>query len=180
MLALPPVDTATPFPEYDAFSFHLRNTKSIFVRLDGPNLLISHPHPRHRIPKRRLWDDPLITSDIIFIRHSHYNIYGAKVEIVPTGLAKKRCWCKKYPIAITLACKDRYVAKLAEVETSSPVESESNGSVSFSKDDKGNGSVKVAGRGVEGLRGEVHKEEGKCWGKTLYLFARTDREKDDW
>lgn len=165
MLTLPAVETINPFPDYDASGFHLRNTKSVFVRLNGPNLLISFPHPRHHIPKRRLWNDPLINNDIIFVQHQHYNMHGAKVEIVPTELPKKRCWSKKYPISIILACKDRHVGKLTTVEALNPVET----------DNKGN--TNVVG---EKLQGVVHKEEGKCSGKILFLFARTDREKDDW
>lgn len=236
-----PVDSVA-YPTYDAFRYHLRTTKPVFVRLDGPVLVMSFPHHKHRIPKRRLWSDPVIATDHIFVRHQQFNIYGARIEvcrdhlpliiitasvtillhvvvkkylfqhqIVPIGLARKRVWCKKYPISITITSTDKFCGKLLatglpgqssggtpgedsidesgsaiarDTITSSSTKSTTGAStaaaVSYSKGDQG---VKVDGGAISGkekYKGEVYREEGSCAGKTIYLFARTDREKDDW
>lgn len=160
MLTLPPLENKAVFPNYQCYTFHLRKTRAVFVRLDGPNLLISHPHPKHVIPKRRLWNDPIIQSEIIFVRHEHYNLFGSKVEIVPVDVPEKKVWSKKYPIALNLACRDRHLGKPASEDG---VEMKAKSATESKRD----------------LKGEVLKDTD-CPVKTLFLFARTDREKDDW
>ncbi|CAL8124139.1 unnamed protein product [Orchesella dallaii] len=150
---------------YSPLTHHLRSTKVVFIRIHGYNLLVSYPHSKHKIPKRRLWNDPIINTDHMFVRHTQYNLHGSKIEIVPIGLSKKRVWCKKYPISITLACQDHMVGKIQEV-----VEDDA---VNFNSKEDG----KVDLRNTR-VKGQVTKES--CDGRVLFLFARTDREKDDW
>jgi len=76
--------------DYDVATCHFRQTRVVFVRLDESNLYLSYPHPRHRIPKRRLWSDPVVNMEHMFVRHKVYSISGAEISIVPVGLAKKR------------------------------------------------------------------------------------------
>lgn len=130
------------------------------------------------------------------------------MQIVPEGLAKKRIWCKKYPIAVTFATAEKFCGELLNdgIDPSSGggVDKEVNsgkakqekregnkkdggekegGKVTFSKDEKGNEKVRVSSGGKESAnkpKGEVYRDGVSCAGKTIYLFARCDREKDDW
>jgi hypothetical protein len=76
--------------DYDVDNCTFRQTKLVFVRLDGYNLYLSYPHPRFRIPKRRLYNDPPIATEMIFVQHKVFSISGAQVAIVPDGLAQRR------------------------------------------------------------------------------------------
>ena len=128
---------------------------------------------------------PQISTDHSFVRHNSYNIAGATVSIAPEGLAKKRVWNRKYPIAIKLPSQ----SILATVSPSSSsdnldpgngVESEktnvntSSGAAasSTSTSTSGNAEKKVE------YKKEINRED--CSHKVIYLFSRTDREKDDW
>jgi len=167
------------------------------MRLDGNNLFISFPHPKMRIPKRRLWNDPVVTSDYIFIRHSVYNVSGASIQIAPEKLAKRRTWNKKYPICIKFPnCS--VVAKisptesvenlLVAIESGPGPSSAANTTVNYNVNtagvsvNKGNTALNASSNDTDGsvksTRNGVIRED--CSSKSLFLFARTDREKDIW
>lgn len=57
-------------------------------------------HTKSKVPKRALWNESKIKPH--FTHHRVYNLLGAKVTLLPEGLAKKRHWSKKYPICVTL------------------------------------------------------------------------------
>ncbi|XP_044252894.1 testis-expressed protein 2 isoform X2 [Tribolium madens] len=87
------------FPDnYNPHTYHISQTQSVFLRLQGNLLRLSHT--KSKVAKRALWNEPKIKP--IFTHHRVYNLSGAQVELLPVGLAKKRHWSKKYPICVTL------------------------------------------------------------------------------
>nr|XP_034180834.1 testis-expressed protein 2 [Osmia lignaria] len=83
---------------YEPNNYHVARTKSVFFRLEGNILRIMET--RMKIPKKAVWDEP--KQKLKFVRRRVYNLAGARIELVPYGLARKRRWSKKYPICITL------------------------------------------------------------------------------
>lgn len=83
---------------YNPHNYHISQTQSVFLRLQANLLRISHS--KSKVPKRALWNEPKIKPT--FTHHRIYNLLGAKITLLPDGLAKKRHWSKKYPICITL------------------------------------------------------------------------------
>ena len=154
--------------DYDPFNCNVRLTRIAFVRLEGHLLSLSYPHPKHRIPKRPLWNDPPLTTEVNFVRHCLYNISGAVVSIAPEGLARNRAWNKKYPIAICFP-QNSIVAAVAPGVSTEPLEGKEN-------------PEETNGKSIDMDRREQKKEILKedCSFKTVWLFSRTDREKDDW
>lgn len=68
------------------------------MKLEGCNLRISYT--KTKIAKRALWDEKI--DKVVFYQHRLYNLTGARVFLLPTGLVSKRQWSKKYPICIIL------------------------------------------------------------------------------
>lgn len=83
---------------YDPQNYHVARTKSVYFRLEGETLRIMET--RIRIPKRAVWDEP--KHKLKFTRRRTYNLAGAKIELLPEGLIRRRRWSKKYPICITI------------------------------------------------------------------------------
>lgn len=77
-----------------------------------------------------------------------------QVSLLPSILAKKRVWNKKYPICITLAVEQQHV------------EEEHISEAAEAKNER-----------TEKLK-QVEKEADQI--TTLYLFGRTGREKEEW
>lgn len=48
-----------------------------------------------------MWNEPEVKPT--FTHHRIYNLIGAKICLLPEGLAKTRHWSKKYPICIILS-----------------------------------------------------------------------------
>ena len=84
---------------YDPDNYHITNTKSVFVQLEGSNLRLQTP--KQGVPKRAMWNDQPITN-VSFIKQRHFDLTGSKVDLLPPGLVRKRLWSKKYPICIIL------------------------------------------------------------------------------
>lgn len=75
------------FPEsYDPQTYHISQTQSVYVRLQGNLLRLSHT--RAKIPKRAMWNEP--KHKLAFTEHRIYNLLGAVVTLLPEGLNKKR------------------------------------------------------------------------------------------
>ncbi|XP_012144692.1 uncharacterized protein LOC100879949 [Megachile rotundata] len=83
---------------YEPNDYHVARTKSVFFRLEGNILRIMET--RMKIPKKAVWDEP--KHKLKFVRRRVYNLTGARIELVPYGLARRRRWSKKYPICITI------------------------------------------------------------------------------
>ncbi|XP_076756863.1 uncharacterized protein LOC143426977 isoform X1 [Xylocopa sonorina] len=83
---------------YEPNNYHVARTKSVFFRLEGSVLRIMET--RMKVPKKAVWDEA--KHKLKFVKRRVYNLSGAKVELLPYGLTKKRRWSKKYPICITL------------------------------------------------------------------------------
>lgn len=137
--------------EYDPETYHISQTQSVFVRLEGHTLRLSTP--RRNIPRRAMWDEP--TPKPEFVHQRIIDIKGGTVFLQPHGLVNKRLWSKKYPICIELPEKGMSI-KRQEIKTSFDDET-----------------------GVDAGDFEVIKKE-ECEDKLLTLFARTGREKEEW
>ncbi|CAG9824129.1 unnamed protein product [Phaedon cochleariae] len=84
---------------YSPETYHIFQTQSVFLRLQGNLLRISHS--KNKVSRRAMFNEPEIKAS--FTRHRIYNLIGAKISLLPEGLARKRFWSKKYPICITLS-----------------------------------------------------------------------------
>ncbi|KYM92537.1 Testis-expressed sequence 2 protein [Atta colombica] len=83
---------------YDPHNYHVARTKSVFFSLEGGVLRIMET--RMKVPKRAVWDEQ--KRKYKFTRKREYNLNGAKIELLPEGLTRRRRWSKKYPICITM------------------------------------------------------------------------------
>lgn len=152
-----------PF-EYNPDTYHVNCTRSVYVRLDGTSLRLSHP--KNNIPKRAMWNE--VRHDPVFIRQRHLNIAGATISLLPEGLARKRLWSKKYPICLDIPSSPSQVTY-----------SESSGSKEVSPRDSMSSFSSV--ESFDDVTDESLKKYTNVPGsKVLYLFARTSREKEEW
>ncbi|XP_076241693.1 uncharacterized protein LOC143183834 [Calliopsis andreniformis] len=83
---------------YEPSNYRVARTKSVYFRLEGSILRIMET--RMKIPKKAVWDEP--KHKLKFTKRRVYDLTGAKIELLPHGLARRRRWSKKYPICITL------------------------------------------------------------------------------
>ena len=88
--------------QYNVNDYHINQTSSVFVTLDGRMLRLQRP--KTNIPRRAAFDDGHINAS--FIHQRHFNLEGSQICLLPTQLVKKRLWSKKYPICIALANVD--------------------------------------------------------------------------
>ncbi|XP_030847627.1 testis-expressed protein 2 isoform X1 [Strongylocentrotus purpuratus] len=92
---------------YDPETYHVNQTHSIYVRLEGHSLRLSKP--KQNIARRSMFDEPTPRPE--FIHQRIYDIRGSHVYLQPEGLVKKRLWSKKYPLFIELPKKGISVEK---------------------------------------------------------------------
>lgn len=71
---------------YDPHNYHVARTKSVFFSLEGGVLRVMET--RMKVPKRAVWDEP--KRKYKFIRKRVYNLIGAKIELLPEGLTRRR------------------------------------------------------------------------------------------
>lgn len=71
---------------YDPHNYHVARTKSVFFSLEGGVLCVMET--RMKVPKRAVWDEP--KRKFKFIRKRIYNLIGAKIELLPEGLIRRR------------------------------------------------------------------------------------------
>ncbi|XP_019350069.2 testis-expressed protein 2 [Alligator mississippiensis] len=143
---------------YDPEIYHPLLTHSVFVTLEGCVLKLSYP--KTNLPRRATFDEELL--DVAFVSHRSYDMSNAKVFLFPPGLARKRMWNKKYPICILFPEHDDL-------------------------DLRGAGEPDAAVQREEGLRraavpgpDAATKPPGDPRERTLYLFGRTGRDKEEW
>ncbi|XP_058797231.1 testis-expressed protein 2 [Phymastichus coffea] len=163
--------------KYEPNNYHLARTKPIFLKLEGENLQIMET--RTRIPKRAVWDEskhkPKLTKQRI------YSLDEAKIELLPHGLIRRRRWSKKYPICITLErdlIKENNLLDNSSDEETQPLDSEKEKNVMEEEETDDDLSQSKDSKDIyEDCQDEDENEEFKL---KLYLFARTDRQKEDW
>uniref|UniRef100_A0A7M4G0W2 Testis-expressed sequence 2 protein-like n=2 Tax=Crocodylus porosus TaxID=8502 RepID=A0A7M4G0W2_CROPO len=143
---------------YDPEIYHPLLTHSVFVTLEGCVLKLSYP--RNNLPRRATFDEELL--DVAFVSHRSYDMSNATVFLFPPGLARKRMWNKKYPICILFPEHDDL-------------------------DLRGAGEPDAVLQREEGLRrtalpgpDAATKPPGDPRERTLYLFGRTGRDKEEW
>lgn len=86
---------------YDPTNYHISMTRSVFVKLDGSKLTLSSTNAR--VPKRSMWNEqPIDRKSITFTQRSCYDLTGAHIEMCPKGLARKRYFSRKYPIQLII------------------------------------------------------------------------------
>ncbi|XP_020717892.1 uncharacterized protein LOC101453123 isoform X2 [Ceratitis capitata] len=86
---------------YDPLTYHISQTNSVYLRLDGTYLRVSTTNAR--IPKRIMWNEtPIELKHIHFTSHRVFNLLGCSVELLPLGLARKRYFNRKYPIQLII------------------------------------------------------------------------------
>ncbi|GBN35634.1 Testis-expressed protein 2 [Araneus ventricosus] len=143
---------------YNPDTYHVNCTRSLFIRLDGSYLRVSFP--QKNIPKRAMFNEP--RHEMQFVHQQHYDITGSSVELLPVGLAKKRLWSKKYPICLRIPNhKQSVLSNFAKDVVDSAVP------------------TKTTGRKESPIKKCIPRinENNEV---VLYLFSRTDREKDLW
>lgn len=193
---------------YDPQNYHVARTKSVYFRLEGETLRIMET--RMRIPKRAVWDEP--KHKLKFTRRRTYNLAGAKIELLPEGLIRRRRWSKKYPICITIekgavvenvALKDSFHKETHVFKNKTIIEESSDSLVEKKKDKEENKEEEeqieeevddeideeededetdedfTNVRGVKGFSAD-HSENDQDDTCKIFIFARADRQKEDW
>ncbi|XP_042294430.1 testis-expressed protein 2-like [Sceloporus undulatus] len=143
---------------YDPEIYHPSLTHSVFVTLEDSTMKFSYP--KNNIPRRATFEEQI--SEAVFVNHRHYEISGAKVFLVPPGLARKRMWNKKYPICILFPDQ---------------LDQSSKGIGDQDPDHQREKSTKK--RVAPGQETPV-KHPAENQERTLYLFGRTGRDKEEW
>ncbi|KAG8235985.1 hypothetical protein J437_LFUL015139 [Ladona fulva] len=188
--------------EYDPDTYHVGATASVLVRLEGHILRLSYT--RSRVPRRAMWNEtPSFRPPICHWRD--YNIQGCTIILCPEGLARKRLWSKKYPICIALKKDSNISLNYGTEEEDLTDKNEDIGGDETEmymkdSDEATDGETSIgSGGNFQTLASEQNDGEEDQWSfseeetfcpiggeviknpkKCLYLFARTDREKDDW
>jgi len=154
------------FQPYDVDTYEVRNTISVRISVELHYLKIEYPE--WNIPKR-LSTDEIIPSDIKFLYHSdHVDLTRAKISLLPDGIAGKRMFSKKYPIEIR---------PLSFNESQQPQSLLKNRKHSRSKESINSEDSDIF-KDVVGTPPKNSPSETPDR-QVFYLFARSDREKED-
>ncbi|XP_066432738.1 testis-expressed protein 2-like [Eleutherodactylus coqui] len=137
---------------YDPETYHPALTHSVFVTLEGTTLKRSYP--KNNLPRRSIYGEEI--PENVFVSDETNTMANAQVFLYPDGLANKRLWNKKYPICIQLSDSDD-----PEVENVEPAGIETDSGEFLRKDPD-------------------DCEKSECKARTLYLFGRTGRGKEEW
>ena len=140
---------------YDVNDYHITQTSSVFVTLEGVTLRLQTP--KHGIAKRAIIDEAI--PQVTFVRQRHFDLLGGIVYLLPSDLVAKRLWSKKYPICI---------------EPNTPLQSRAAGPELVKQVDGTPTSNVKRNSDVEDI---TERSRSKV---VLYLFARTCREKEEW
>ncbi|XP_001604067.1 testis-expressed protein 2 [Nasonia vitripennis] len=161
---------------YEPDNYHVARTKPVFFKLEGDVLQVMES--RTRIAKRAIWDEAKLKPK--FTKKRAYSLAGAKVELLPSGLIRRRRWSKKYPICVTFD-KDTALKENSTIDNSSDDEPQlldnEKGRI-IMEEDETDDDFSQSRDIFEDCRDEdVNEEEMRV---KIYIFARTDRQKEDW
>ncbi|XP_066496895.1 testis-expressed protein 2-like [Tiliqua scincoides] len=144
---------------YDPEIYHPSVTHSVFVTLEDYTLKLSYP--KNNIPRRATFEEEIAKPT--FVTHRHYDMSGTKVFLFPPGLARKRMWNKKYPICILFPPdRDDLGGKSAPEHETDPSREKS-------------ARWRLTAGQESPLKHPTDPQE-----RTLYLFGRTGRDKEEW
>lgn len=180
--------------EYSPDNYHVSLTYSVMVRLQGSRLQIDNL--RGKVPKHARLKEEI--KNIAFTHHREYDIAGCEVMLLPRNLPRRWLWSRKYPICIRLHNESGGRTPSPVSIASTPTESAQGSPTHFSVAGLGRQGSSESGEGNWSL--DNNKSSGDddlltssldmasfeevtqdmCQEKSLYLFARSDREKDDW
>ncbi|KAM8708993.1 hypothetical protein ACLKA7_015891 [Drosophila subpalustris] len=183
---------------YDPVTFSVAMTRSVYVRLDGSVLKLSGTNAR--IPKRRMWNEvPIDRTKVLFTDHRSYDLRDCRIELLPMGLAKKRFFNRKYPIQLIIKStySTGYSTPQGTVSSQMDVQSKESRAMLGANSVTPPGSdelektidfgATVLQADLQQLRNTVNPDLGlqeisiPCGDEVrLLLFARCDREKEDW
>ncbi|XP_037133435.1 testis-expressed protein 2 [Syngnathus acus] len=138
--------------DYDPETYHSALTHSVFATLEGSRLRLDTP--QSNISRRATYDEKL--NEPTFVKSRSYRLERSKVFLLPSVLARKRLWNPKYPICIQLA---------------------SGGNSQEESGRRSEDSQEVEQPRTTPTSSYQHFSEPR---KTLYLFGRTGREKEEW
>ncbi|RXG72585.1 Testis-expressed sequence 2 protein [Armadillidium vulgare] len=185
----------TYFPE----SYHVSQTHTVFLRLQGSLLQIDNS--RKKINKHaRPNEEPQCGT---FVHHREYDLSGCEIILLPKNLPRRWLWSRKYPIFIRFQRKPKTpFLSPQESPESSPTKSSSKDTHSRSQTpeegDASSESFEGNRKWENDVQPKIEESEEKamsssvdldsyeevtqdmCEEASLCLFARTDREKDDW
>lgn len=162
--------------DYDPDNYHVARTNTIFLKLENNYLKIMET--RSRIPKRAVWNETNIKPK--FTRKRIYSLAGATVELLPDGLTRRRRWSKKYPICVTFNRE----GIVENVIIDSPSDDDDNNNNDKDKiiidnnddiDDDDDDTTKDSNDIFEDC-----EDEDDCARLKIFIFGRTDRQKEDW
>lgn len=180
---------------YDPNNYHIAMTKSVFVKLHGSRLKISNV--ANRVPKRAIWNEQVVEKELMVVtRNRVFDLTKCRVEMCPIGLARKRYFNRKYPIQLLIPAlaelglnkQDQIATPAIHSEDNQP----SNGSspefieqFQAYRDDIGTTILNADTSVLRDVELEAPGNQGipqpPCGEETrLLLFARCDREKEDW
>ncbi|XP_045619752.2 LOW QUALITY PROTEIN: testis-expressed protein 2 [Procambarus clarkii] len=180
--------------DYSPDTYHVTLTHSVFVRLQGSKLQIDHP--RGKVPKHARIKEEIRNS--VFTHHREYNIAGCQVMLLPRNLPRRWLWSRKYPLCIRLQTGSKESSPCPLSIASTPTGSAHASPTHTAGSNLGRQGSTESGEGNWSL--DNNKSSGEddlltssldmasfeevtqdmCQEKSLYLFARSDREKDDW
>ncbi|XP_061455127.1 testis-expressed protein 2-like [Rhineura floridana] len=143
---------------YDPEIYHPSLTHSVFVSLEDASMKLSYP--KNNISRRATFEEEI--CEVAFVSHRHYKMSGAKIFLSPPGLARKRMWNKKYPICILFPEQDDFTCK------------------GSSEHDVDHGREKTATRRQAPAQETPPRHPAEPQERTLYLFGRTGRDKEEW
>ncbi|XP_068219412.1 LOW QUALITY PROTEIN: testis-expressed protein 2 [Palaemon carinicauda] len=180
--------------DYSPDTYHVSHTHSVMVRLQGSRLQIDNL--RGKVPKHARLKEEI--RNIAFTHHREYDLAGCDVMLFPRNLPRKWLWSRKYPICIRLHNESRGSTPSPVSIASTPIGSAQGSPTHFPITGLGRQGSSESGEGNWSL--DNNKSSGDddlltssldmasfeevtqdmCQEKSLFLFARTDREKDDW
>ncbi|XP_015124219.1 testis-expressed protein 2 [Diachasma alloeum] len=160
---------------YDPENYHVARTNAVYFKLEGETLRIMET--RTRVPKRAIWNETQPTAR--FTRKRVYSLVGATVELLPEGLTRRRRWSKKYPICITFSPAGIGESILMETPSDDELqESEKERDRIIVEEDETDEDISLS-KDVKDVFEDCQDEEDEARFK-VFVFGRTDRQKEDW
>ncbi|XP_066589393.1 testis-expressed protein 2 [Prorops nasuta] len=159
---------------YNPDNYHVARTKPVYFKLEGETLRIMET--KNRIPKRAIWDEP--KHKLNFCRRRTYNMADAVVNLLPEGLIRRRRWSKKYPICITFQ-EESLTENTALKESSDEELLGDHSSDTIAEEEETDDDISQA-KSTKDASDDSREDTDEDSTSKLYIFARTDREKEDW